>query len=204
MKLQKANRIKSLSISGDREIHMPSQPKKDYVSTVLKTLQDNPRFVVVGFTTTSHLRMEELRTKLRESSKSEISNLTVLKNSLFKVAFDKLNKEKGLISEAEAEQLRSQIFGQSAIMLMPEDWVGTLKEFKNFAAAEEGMVFKVGILDGQMYVEAGLKQLADLPSKDQLAVNLIMALKAPQSRLVYGLKFNTMKLANVIRNAADR
>lgn len=181
---------------------MANQAKKAYVDDLRTQLQNNPHLVVVGFSGIPHKQMEEFRTKLRESSDNPPS-FVVLKNSLFKIAFDGFNRKNKVVSDGESLDVQNSVKGQSALMLMNEDWLSGLKTVKEFAKDIEGFEFKIGIIDGQVYADTGLKQLADLPGKEELIAKIIGALKAPQSRFVYGLNFNTMKLVNVLKNASE-
>lgn len=180
---------------------MANTVKKEYVSGLLGQLQENPHLVVVGFTNTPHKRLEELREKLRASGAT--SSFMVLKNSLFRLAFHTFNKKNKIVTDEASQTLQDSVKGQSVLMLIHEDWFSALKVIKAFAKDEEGFDFRVGLVDGQVYEHAGLTQLANLPGREEIAVKIIMALKSPQTKLVYGLKFNSMKLVNVLKNAAD-
>ncbi len=182
---------------------MANTSKKAYVADLVAQLQENPHLVVVGFTTTSHKRLEELRSKLYALGE-QAPSIVVLKNSLFKVAFVAHNARAKRVDSAESEMLQSKIKGQSILMLMNDEWAATLKILKDFAKDEEGFEFRAGLIDGKVYQEAGLTDLANLPSKPELVARLIGALKSPQSRLVRGLKFNSMQLVTVLKNASAR
>ncbi len=185
---------------------MPNTQKRDYVENLVSLLKENPQFVVVGFTSTKHKRLEEFRAKLRELGGQETASphLMILKNSLFKVALEKFNAQGKVVAEAEIEKLAEHTSGQSALLFLSEDWMAGLKTFKTFAKDEEGMTFRVGLIDGVVYVEAGLAQLADLPSREQLAAQIIGSLLTPATKVAYSLKFNIMQLATVLKNAADK
>lgn len=181
---------------------MAQQIKKDYVSDVISQLQENPHLVVVGFTGTSHQKLEELRIKLREAEGAD-PTFMVLKNSLFRIAFHTFNKKNKVVSDEDSTNVQAHVKGQSAMLLMNDDWLSAIKVIKDFAKTEEDFDFRVGLIDGQVYEQAGLTQLANLPSKEELVAQLVRALKAPQSRIVYGLNFGNMKLVNVLKNASE-
>ncbi len=180
---------------------MANQQKTSYVSDLLEKLQANPHIILVSFTTTSHKALEGFRSKLH--AQEDKIELVVLKNSLFKIAFDKLNKKENLLSEEDSLRLQGFTKGQIALMLVQKDWSSALKVLKDFAKEDETISFQAGVIDGTVYEADGLKELANLPSKEQLIAKLIGTLKAPHSRFVYSLQFNTTKLVNVIKNAAD-
>ncbi len=185
---------------------MANTQKREYVENLVSLLKENPQFVVVGFDGTKHKKLEEFREKLRELSAdaSTKSQLMILKNSLFKVALEKFNKNAKLVSADEIAKLAENTSGQSAVLFLSEDWITGLKTLKTFSKEEEGMKFKVGLIDGIVYIQAGLSQLADLPSKEQLIAKIIGSLRTPSTKLVYGLKFNATQLVTVLKNAAEK
>ncbi|KXK11187.1 MAG: 50S ribosomal protein L10 [Microgenomates bacterium OLB23] len=185
---------------------MANTQKRAYVENVVSLLKDNPQFIVVGFGGTKHKKLEEFRAKLRELSAdpSQKSGLMILKNSLFKVALEKYNAHAKMMKPEEISTLVDNTSGQSAVLFLSQDWVTSLKTFKSFSKEEEGMQFKVGLIDGVVYVQAGLSQLADLPSKEELVAKIIGSLYTPATKLVYGLKFNATQLVTVLKNAAEK
>lgn len=185
---------------------MPNTQKRAYVENFVTLLEENPQFIVIGFGATKHKKLEEFRAKLRELSpdKTAKSGLMILKNSLFKVALEKFNKNAKAMSAEEVATLVENTSGQSAVLFLSEDWITGLKTLKAFGKEEEGMQFKAGLIDGVVYVQAGLSQLADLPSKEELVAKIIWSLRAPSSKLVYGLRFNATQLVTVLKNAAEK
>jgi len=185
---------------------MANTEKRAYVASLVDSLKENPQFVVIGFGSTKHKKLEEFRAKLRalSSDASAKSGMMILKNALFKVAMEKYTTEAKALNADSALKLAEGASDQSAILFLSEDWITALKTLKAFSKEEEGMQFKVGLIDGVVYEKAGLSQLADLPSKEELVVKVIWSLRAPASKLVYGLKFNAMSLVTVLKNAAEK
>lgn len=184
---------------------MPNSIKKSYVDDLVGRLANNESFVVVGFEGTKHTRFEELRTKLREMApeKDKRPSLIVLKNSLFQIALKQISAKKSLVAE-DVASFAGGVKGKSGLLFLPDEWMEGLKAFDTFAKEEEGMVFRVGVIDGKVYVQDGLNALAKLPSREQLVAQIIGTLRAPQSRLVYGLTYTMSKLVNVLKNAGDK
>lgn len=171
---------------------MPSQKKITIVSSLVEKIKNNPNFVVIDFDHATHLTLESLRHALREQQ----ATMEVVKNSLFKVALSKAKK-----SELDKGEM---IQGKSAIVALPEDWGNALAAFFKFAKTTEGLVFKIGIVDGTVYEKAGLEQLAQLPSREELIVKILSSLRSSQTRTVYAMNFGMMKFVNVLRSKADK
>jgi large subunit ribosomal protein L10 len=172
---------------------MPNLKKTDLVSSLLNTIKESPNFVVFLFDKTSHRKLEDLRNKVREVEKS--AKIKVIKNSLFKVVANKINKE----------QLAGVDFskGASALLTLPKDWSGVLSEFFKFAKADGTLSFKVGVIDDVFYSKNDLNKLAQLPSKEQLIAKILSSIKAPVSKFTVAAKFNQMRLINILKNKSN-
>lgn len=82
-----------------------------------------------------------------------------------------------------AEGLLKELKGPHAIAFAFEDPAAVAKCLKNAAADHEIIEFKGGVLDGQELSVAELKQLADLPSRDEMLGTLLATFNAPISAL---------------------
>lgn len=171
---------------------MPNKAKIDFVSSLYSTLNDSKNFVVIGFAKTSHKDLEELRKSLRAAG----SSMTVVKNSLFKVTAQKLKHTELL----ETTDLK----GSSAVITLPLDWTAALSAFYKFAKSHDTVGFKAGIIEYKTYGKDDLMKLAQLPSKEELVVKIILSLRSSHTSLVRSLNFNTQKLIQVIQAAANK
>lgn len=176
---------------------MPNQKKIKALSELIEKIKQAPHFVLVNFEKTSHQKLEELRKSLNrlENNASLACRQTgfkVIKNSLFKIAAKRIKKEK----LAEDEVLK----GHSALLTLPKDWSSSLSVFYQFAKSQGGLSFKIGIIDNQVYQKQELIKLSELPSKSALIAKLAFVLKSPQIKTIYAMKFNMIKLINIIKN----
>ena len=101
-----------------------------------------------------------LRRLLRESD----SELKIYKNTLVKRALDSLNID--IASELEGP--KAVAFGTDAI--------APIKVLSDFAKTHPSLLLKVGIIDGEITDEAGLKSLSAIPSRDGLLTMLASGL----------------------------
>ncbi len=171
---------------------MPNTVKRNVVSVLVEKLQKAPNFVLINFDKTPHKKLEELRASLRASQKEAVKTpLHTVKNSLFKIAAQKINKPE----VADDQALK----GSSALLTLPSDWSESLSVFHKFAKADGTLRFKIGIIDDKVYVEKDLVKLAELPSKEILIAKILSSLKAPHSRIVRTLNFGMTKLVYVMK-----
>jgi large subunit ribosomal protein L10 len=75
---------------------------------------------------------------------------------------------------------------------------------KNFSDEFKKPEIKGGVLDGALLDPAGIKALADLPSREVLLATLLGVLQAPASKLVRTLNEPAASLARVLQAKADQ
>lgn len=80
-----------------------------------------------------------------------------------------------------AEQLLKDLKGPHAVAFAFDDAAAVAKCLKTAGTVSELVQFKGGILDGQLLSIAQVKQLADLPSRDEMLGTLLATFNAPIS-----------------------
>ncbi len=110
-------------------------------------------------------------TKLRIDARSKNVNLSVLKNTLARRAVV------GSAFEVASEQMTGPlIYGFS------EDAVSAAKVLADFAKTNDKLVLRSGVFAGKTLDVNGIKQLANIPSKEVLLAQLCGLLMSPMSR----------------------
>ena len=110
-------------------------------------------------------------TKLRSSARSNGVSLSVLKNTLARRAVQ------GSGFEVVADQMTGPlIYGFS------EDAVGAAKVVADFAKTNDKLVIRAGAYGGKALDVNGVKQLANIPSKEVLLAQLLGLMQSPISR----------------------
>ena len=111
----------------------------------------------------------ELRRKLREAG----VEFKVLKNTLTAIAAKKLIRRVDLL-----------LVGPTAIAFGYDDPVAPAKVLSEFAKTNPALELKGGLLEGKVLDVAGVKALADLPSREELLSQVLRGMQAPISGLV--------------------
>lgn len=171
---------------------MVNQNKKNQVELLSNTLQKSTNFILVKIDKTSHKNLEELRRELRKND----SAMKVIKNTFFEKAINKLSAS----SETFAD-MRKKFFPikeATAIISFNKSWDKGLKAFYQFSKKEKTLGFKLGLVDNQIYSAEEIKQIADLPSREELLGKIIGSMKSPMSKFVYALKYNTNKFVYIL------
>ena len=110
-------------------------------------------------------------TRLRSNARSQGVNLSVLKNPLARRAVS------GSSFEVVSDQMTGPlIYGFSV------DAVAAAKVVSDFAKSNDKLVIRGGVFAGKALDVNGVKQLANIPSKEVLLAQLCGLLKSPISR----------------------
>jgi large subunit ribosomal protein L10 len=94
--------------------------------------------------------------------------------------------------------LGAQLKGPTGMVLAKGDPVSVAKALQTFARTNQALVLKAGVVDGQLLEPAGLKALADLPSREALRAQIVGALTAPLTQLVGLLQAAPRELAYIL------
>jgi len=130
-------------------------------------------------------QMAELRQKVKKAG----GEFEVVKNTLLNRAAD----ESQIKIDPEALQ------GPTAVLWAYEDQISPLKALVDFAKVNELPKIKFGLLDKAVTPIEKIKQLASLPSKDELKAKLVGTLQSPLYGLNNALNWNMRKLVLVLK-----
>lgn len=157
---------------------MPSvqvlEQKKQLVSSLVERLKNATAGVIVEY---SGITVEDdtaMRAELRKSG----VEYSVSKNTLTKRACE----------EVGYGDLGSALEGMTAIATSADDPVAAAKILKKYADKVESFKIKAGFVDGSVLDEAGVNNLATLPSKEQLVAKMLGSLQSSLYGLAYVLQ----------------
>jgi large subunit ribosomal protein L10 len=170
-------------------------PTQDKVETVegLKARLNGVRTVLLA--EYRGLTVQQL-SDLRKQLKAVSAEYKIVKNRLARLA----------ISSSELAGLGAGLKGPTGMVLAKGDPVSVAKTLQTFARTNQALVLKVGVVEGQMLEPAGLKALAELPSRDALRAQIVGALQGPLAQLVGLLQAPQRELVYVLeqRGSASR
>lgn len=129
-------------------------------------------------------QVNDLRNKLRVPG----VEYRVLKNTMFRFA----------LQEAGYERIAEQIHGPNAVIFSKEDPVGPAKIIFDFAKANKQIELKIGILEGQFLSADGIKDLAQLPTREVLLAQVVGTMQAPITSFVRVLNANLTGLVRAL------
>jgi large subunit ribosomal protein L10 len=148
---------------------MLKQRKEEIVSSLTAELGGVTAMIIADPTGLTVAEMKDLRNKLRPSG----AEFRVAKNTLARIA----------AREAGREELVSLLVGPTAITFVPGDPAAAAKTLSDFGRTSRKLELRGAYLDGETLGADSVKQLATLPSREQLLTNLVTGLVSPISGL---------------------
>lgn len=124
---------------------------------------------LVGFDKITVAQVDDLRRRVRESG----GHYQVVKNRLAKRA----------IEGTAFEGLGEHFTGPTAVAYS-DDAVGLAKALTDFAKEQPVLEFKAGLVEGQEVSADDIKNIASLPSREELIVKMLFLLQSPVTRFV--------------------
>lgn len=171
-----------------------SKDKKHEIVKDLHELFSSSKMTV--FAEYKGVSVKELQ-ELRKSSKNNGTQLRVSKNRLVRLAV----KDIPALKDSQTEALT----GQLIYAFNTEDEVAPAQALAQFAKKQPNLALK-GAIDnnGTVLNEQGVKQLADLPTKDQLRAQVVGTIAAPLSSFVNVLTGNLRGLITVLNAQSEK
>lgn len=152
---------------------MPNAQNVEILASIKEDLTDVAAVWVVDYCGLTVKEFQQLRRSVREAD----GTMSVYKNTLVKRA----------LAELDMVNMDSILEGPSAFVFAKEDAVSPAKALKDFAAQNQKLELKGGIMDGEFQDAEAFKTIASLPSKDQLLGQIASSLTGVASQLAIAL-----------------
>ena len=144
----------------------------------------------VILTTFQGIKVDE-DTKLRRAVQAAGGKYKVVKNTLAERAG----------AGTPAENLLKNLTGTNSIAYTEADPVALAKAITKIAKDVPAFQFKSGVVEGRVVSIADIKQLANLPSKEELISKIMFLLNAPAERIAVALNALPRNLAVTVNEA---
>ena len=139
--------------------------KKPIVDEISAAVKDAQSVVLVDYRGLTVEQDTQLRKQLREAG----ITYKVYKNTMMNFAF------KG----TDCEALLPYLEGPSAIAISTEDATAPARELCKFAKTADALEVKGGIVEGTAYDADGIKEVAKIPSREELLSRLLGSFQSP-------------------------
>ena len=162
---------------------MMSKDKKQMYIEDMKTQFDNSQAVIVahyqGLTVN---QLDELRAQMREHG----IIFKITKNRITKLALEK----------TKCKDLSNLFTGPTAVAF-GEDAIMSARILSKFAKDNDNLKLIGGIMDNEVLDQAGVQNVASLPTLDEARANIVGILNAPASKLVSILLAYSEKMSSL-------
>ena len=168
----------------------PRAEKASVVKDVRERFDEAEAVLVTEYRGLDVTQMTELRNALRDAE----AIYKIYKNTLVRRALE----------EGFPESFVDMLVGPTALAFADKNPGAAAKALKQFAAVNDALIIKVGLLTGEVLDESQVRQLADLPSRDELLTSLAAGLAAPLQQMASMMNNLLSEMANLLQSLADR
>ena len=165
------------------------EKKESLVAGYADGVAKAPHVILMTFEGITVPQDTELRSKVRAAGGS----YAVLKNRLALRA----------IEGEPLEGLSEEIRGTTAAAWADEDAVGLAKALTEFAKDVPALEVKAGLVNGQKVVAEEIREIATLPSREELIAKLLYLLQSPVTRFVRTLAEYPRRLVVVLSQIGE-
>ncbi len=143
--------------------------KQPIIQEISDNIKDAQSVVVVDYRGISVSEDTALRKELREAGVV----YKVYKNTMMNFAF----------KDTEFESLKDVLEGPSAIAISKDDATAPARIIAKFAKTAPNLEVKAGVVEGTFYDAEGMKEIASVPSREELLSKLLGSLQSPITNL---------------------
>ena len=171
---------------------MPNVKKVELVEELSEKIKMSS---ALYFTKYTGMNVEQA-SDLRQSFTDNSVEFVVSKNTLTKLAAEKAGLDKDMFNEF--------LSGQIAIAYAGDDPTAPAKVIKGFSKENECLEVVGLYFDGELYSPEKYKEIASLPSREELLTKFVVALNYPMTSVLYSLKASMTNLVNALNNLKEQ
>ena len=161
---------------------MNKEQKKQYISDMTTQFDKTEAIIVTHYQGLTVTQLDDLRKKMREHGiKFKITN-----NRITKLALEK----------TKCKELSDLFTGPTAVAF-GEDAIMSARILSKFAKDNDNLKLIGGIMDNEVLDQAGVQNVASLPTLDEARANIVGILNAPASKLVSILLAYSEKMSSL-------
>ena len=168
---------------------MNKEQKKNYIEEMTTKFESSKAVMVTHYQGLTMTQLDELRAKMREHG----IIFKITKNRITKLALEK-TKCKDL----------SNLFSGPTAVAFGDDAIMSARILSNFAKDNESLKLIGGIMDDEVLDQAGVQNVASLPTLDEARANIVGILNTPASKLVSILLAYSEKMSNLSQEISEK
>ncbi len=165
------------------------EQKKNYITDMASQFENSKAVMITHYQGLTMPQLDELRAKMRDHG----IVFKITKNRITKLALEK-TKCKGL----------SDLFSGPTAVAFGEDAIMSARILSKFAKDNENLKLIGGIMDNEILDQAGIQNIANLPTLDEARANIVGILNAPASKLVSILLARSEKMSSLSAENSEK
>ena len=169
---------------------MLRREKEAIIEETARLLNDSEALYVSDYRGLTVAQLTQLRAALRERGAA----LHVLKNTLTAIAAERVGRE----------NIKELLSGPTAVAFCGEDLLGPAKALSDYARANQALVLRGGVLQGNVLDADGVRRLASLPPREVLVGQVVGTMAAPLTGLVTVLQGTISGFVRALHQVAEQ
>ena len=161
---------------------MNKEQKQHYIKEMTAQFENSEAVLVTHYQGLSVKQLDDLRKQMREHG----IKFQITKNRITKLALEK----------TKCKDLSSLFTGPTAVAF-GEDAIMSARILSKFAKDNENLKLIGGIMDDEVLDQAGVQNVASLPTLDEARANIVGILNAPASKLISILLAHSEKMSSL-------
>jgi large subunit ribosomal protein L10 len=161
---------------------MSKEQKKNYISEMETQFQNNESVLVTHYQGLNMSQLDELRNQMREHG----IKFKITKNRITKLALEK----------TKCKDLANLFTGATAVAFS-DDAIISARILSKFAKNNENLKLLGGIMGEEVLDQAGVQNVANLPTLDEARTKIVSILATPASKFVSILLARNEKMSNL-------
>ena len=168
---------------------MTKEQKKVYIDEMSKQFENSKAVMVTHYQGLTMPQIDELRSKMREHG----IIFKITKNRITKLALEK----------TRCKDLADLFTGPTAVAF-GEDAIISARILSKFAKDNQNLKLIGGIMENEVLDQAGVQNVASLPTLDEARANIVGILNAPASKLVSILLARSEKMGSLSAENSEK
>ncbi len=170
---------------------MIKSEKQEMIERIKERFQASSSAICIEFRGVNVDTVTQFRRELQEVS----GEYQVVKNTLAKRA----------INDTSFQELSQYLVGPTGVVFCPQEAAESAKVVTKYVNETKGAFqIKGGVVEGTLFDADGIKQVAKLPSRQELLSQLVTSLQSPMSGLVSTLGGVTREFVYTLQAIADK
>ena len=168
---------------------MTKDQKKNYIAEMSTQFENSKAVMVTHYQGLTMVQLDELRAQMREHG----IIFKITKNRITKLALEK----------TRCKDIADLFSGPTAVAF-GEDAIISARILSKFAKDNENLKLIGGIMENEVLDQAGVQNVATLPTLDEARASIVGILNAPASKLVSILLARSEKMSNLSAENSEK